>query len=68
MQRKSSSIDHAHLAPLDTNQRYEIPEACNYLRVSRAKVYQQIRAGEIRVIKSGRRVHIPGAEIARLSR
>ena len=56
------------LPPVDTNQRYSVPEGVAYLRTCRAKVYQMIKAGQIRVIKNGSRTLIPGSEIARLSR
>jgi hypothetical protein len=55
------------LPALDIAQRYEIPESSEYLRQSRAKTYNDIKAGKIRVIKDGRRTYIPGSEIARLS-
>lgn len=49
----------------DPRLRYEIPAATSFLGYSRAKLYQQIAAGEIRVIRDGRRVYVPGTEIAR---
>lgn len=55
------------LAPVDSNQRYEIPEGCAYLRCSRAKLYNDIAAGLVKVIKDGKRVYIPGSEIIRRS-
>lgn len=55
------------LPPLDPLQRYSIPETIDYLRSSRKTVYDLINAGQLRVIKSGRRTFVPGAEIARLS-
>ena len=57
-----------HLPPLDTAQRYAVEEATDYLRTSRARLYERIAAGEIKVIKDGRRTYVPGSEIARLSR
>jgi hypothetical protein len=54
--------------PLDEKQRYEIPEACKYLRQSRAKTYNDVKAGRLRVIKDGARTYVPGSEIARKSR
>jgi excisionase family DNA binding protein len=56
------------LAPLDLNQRYTIPEAALYLRVSRAYLYRLIRAKQVRTIADGRRTFVPGAEIAARSR
>jgi excisionase family DNA binding protein len=55
------------LPPLDERQRYTVPEGCAYLRRSRASIYNLIAAGELRVIKEGRRTFIPGSEIVRLS-
>lgn len=52
------------LAPLDPQQRYSINETNAYLRQSRAKTYQDIKAGKLAVIKDGRRTYIPGAAIA----
>jgi hypothetical protein len=55
------------LAPLDPFQRYMIPEANAYLRQSNARTYQQIKAGELHVIKDGGRTYVPGSEIIRRS-
>ena len=55
-------------APLDERQRYAVTEALEYLRLSRARLYDKIAAGEIKVIKDGARTFVPGSEIARLSR
>jgi hypothetical protein len=55
------------LPPLDVRQRYDIAEACAYLRQSRAKTYNDITAGKLATIKDGSRRYIPGAEIARVS-
>jgi excisionase family DNA binding protein len=55
------------LAPLDTAQRYTINEALAYLRTSRATIYNLIAAGEIRVLREGKRTYVPGSEIARRS-
>ena len=52
------------LAPLDLKQRYSINEANAYLRQSRAKTYQDIKAGKLPIIKDGRRTYIPGTAIA----
>ena len=56
------------LAPLDANQRYDIDEAARYLRISRARLYQKISAGEIRLIKDGRRSFVPGSVIKAASK
>ncbi len=55
------------LPPVDTRQRYEVPEASAYLRQSVAKTYLDIKAGKLRILKSGWRTFIPGSEIVRLS-
>jgi hypothetical protein len=52
---------------LDPLQRYTVPEGSELLRQSRAKTYQDIKAGRIRVIKDGTRTYIPGSEIIRRS-
>ena len=52
---------------LDPLQRYSIPETNALLRQSNARTYQQIKAGELRVIKDGGRTYIPGSEIVRRS-
>lgn len=57
-----------HLAPLDLNQRYTVPEAAKYLRVSVATVNVYIAKNTIRTIKDGGRRLVPGAEIAAKSR
>src|SRR5258705_79720 len=54
------------LPPLDQLQRYPINEAGSYLRMSRARLYEKIAAGELTVIRDGRRTYVPGSEIARL--
>lgn len=55
------------LPPLDPLQRYPIPEASRYLRLSRASIYNRINDGSLQVIRDGKMVYIPGAEIARRS-
>lgn len=55
------------LPPLDQAQRYTVDEALAYLRMSRARLYEKIAAGDITVIKDGRRTYLPGSEIARVS-
>jgi excisionase family DNA binding protein len=55
------------LAPLDTQQRYDLDEAARYLRISRSTLYNDIAAGLIASIKDRKRRFIPGVEIARRS-
>lgn len=55
------------LPPLDLNQRYTVPEAAKYLRVSVATVNICIRENTLRTIKERGRRFVPGAEIARKS-
>jgi excisionase family DNA binding protein len=55
------------LPPLDQYRRYSVLEGAAYLGICRARVYQKIKSGELRVIKDGARTLIPGSEIARLS-
>jgi excisionase family DNA binding protein len=59
--------DQQPLQPLDVLQRYRVEEAAKYLRVSRATVWNDVTAGRIRSVRHGRRVFVPGSEIARLS-
>jgi len=56
------------LPPLDVAQRYTPEEAAAYLRSSRWSVFQDLREGRLASIREGRRVWIPGSEIARRSR
>jgi excisionase family DNA binding protein len=58
----------AKLAFIDARQRYAIDEAAQYLRISRARLYQKIAAGEIRLLKDGRRSFIPGSAIVAASK
>ena len=55
------------LAPLDPRQRYTIEEALMYLRLSRARLYAKVHAGEIALLKDGRRTFVNGGDIVRLS-
>jgi len=55
------------LPPLDTAQRYTIPEAKRYLRTSHQTIYNLIAKGELGTITEGRRRFVPGSEIARRS-
>jgi excisionase family DNA binding protein len=40
-----------------------VSEACQTLSISRSKLYEEISAGRLRVLKSGRRTLVPTAEI-----
>ena len=55
------------LPPVDTNRRYPIELAADYLFVSRATLWKRVRAGSVATIRDGKRVYLPGSEIARLS-
>lgn len=66
-QSKSKRHEISTLPPIDPGQRYEIPAASSYLRESRSKTYQKIKAGTLSVIRDGGRVYVPGSEIIRLS-
>ena len=63
-----STVPDHPLPPLDELQRYSIPETIAYLRSSRKTVYDDIRAGRLRILKEGKRTFVPGSEIARRSR
>jgi excisionase family DNA binding protein len=56
------------LPVLDERQRYDVDEAARLLRLSRAQIYVDMREGNLRFIKDGRRSFIPGSEIIRRSR
>jgi excisionase family DNA binding protein len=45
--------------------RFEIIEAARILRMSRATLYERIRAGEIKAQKDGRRRYITAPELQR---
>lgn len=45
--------------------RFEIAEAARILRMSRASLYERIRAGEIKAQKDGRRRYITTPELQR---
>jgi excisionase family DNA binding protein len=45
--------------------RFEIIEAARILRMSRATLYERIRAGEIKAQKDGRRRYITASELQR---
>ena len=52
---------------IDPNQRYSVNEAVGALGLGRNSLYKLIREKKISVIKTGRRTHVPGSEIIRLS-
>ena len=62
------SLEARNLPPLDPNQRYTIDESAAYLRVSRVYLYAKVQAGELRLLKDGRRSFIPGSQIIAASR
>ena len=56
------------LPAIDLAQRYSVDEAIEYLRTSRGPFFADIREGRLAVIREGKRVFVPGSEIARRSR
>jgi excisionase family DNA binding protein len=54
------------LPPVDPRRRYDVATAAAYLAISRAWLFEKIKAGEIAPIRDGRRTFISGAEIERL--
>ena len=44
---------------------FTIPEAADYLRISRALLYKLIRQGRIQTVKIGKRTIVRGAELER---
>lgn len=61
--RKKRQFPHKDLPPLDKLQRYTINEAADYLRVSRAYLYQLINLGTLPTIKDGSHRFVPGSAI-----
>lgn len=49
--------------PVPARHLYTIPEAMRLLAISRAYLYQQIRAGRLRVVKLGRATRVPAQAI-----
>jgi excisionase family DNA binding protein len=47
------------------NLRFEISEAAQILRLSRAAFYQRVRRGEIALSKDGRRSYVAASELER---
>lgn len=54
---------HKKLPPLDPLRRYSVPEALDYLGISRGWFYQRVANGEIPVIRDGKRAFVSGATI-----
>jgi hypothetical protein len=57
----------ASLPAFDERLRYRVEIAAKFLDQSRATTWKQIRDGQLRVIREGQRVFIPGTEIVRRS-
>lgn len=53
--------------PVDPAQRYTVPEAIAYLRLSRKGFYDDVKAGRIKLVKDGRRSYVHGSELIRRS-
>ena len=43
---------------------YKVADAVHMLRMSRSEIYEQIRAGRLRIVKQGRATFITAAAIA----
>lgn len=56
------------LPPLDPLQRYTLEEAAQYLRLSRSRMYLDMKSGKLPVINDGRRRFVSGTVIAARSR
>ena len=52
---------------IDANQLYSLAEAMAALDCSRANLYRAEKAGQLRVIREGRRVKVHGRELIRLT-
>jgi excisionase family DNA binding protein len=50
--------------PLDLLQRYTVNESLEYLRIGRATFYKKVAAGQITLIKDGKRSYVSGRSIA----
>jgi len=53
--------------PVNPSCRYDVDTAMAYLGISRSRFYAKVRAGELAIVRDGRRTFVCGAEIARLS-
>jgi excisionase family DNA binding protein len=49
--------------PLPEKLLYKIPDAMRLLSMSRSVIYEQIRAGRLRVVKQGRATLVPASAI-----
>jgi hypothetical protein len=56
-----------HRPHFDPQLRYDIPDTCALLSISRSTLYNDIAAGLIATIKDRKRRFVPGSEIARRS-
>lgn len=65
MSRKKRKRASEPAPAFDPRLRYSIELGTRFLAQSRATTYKQIRAGDLKVIREGKRVYIPGAEIER---
>ena len=50
-----------------SSQRLSVKEALAVLRLGKTRFHEKVRAGEIQVIRDGRRIYVPGREIMRLT-
>ena len=64
MSQGPKKFNRFNLPPLDFNQRYSIEETNAYLRQSRAKTYEDIKVGKLKIIKDGKRTYVSGRAIA----
>lgn len=56
----TAATEHAHPAPA----LYKVADAVHILRMSRSEIYEQIRAGRLRIVKQGRATFITAVAIA----
>jgi hypothetical protein len=65
---KAEARSKAALAPIDCNKRYDIETSLQILGMSRARLYQDVAADRLRIIKDGRRSFIHGSALIERSR
>ena len=65
--KRSKKKPPRQLAPLDLNQRYDLKEAAEYLRIGFSTINRNIALGSIATIKEGGKRFVSGLEIARKS-
>jgi excisionase family DNA binding protein len=65
--RRQRLLERLALPPVDVNSRYTVDEAIVLLRTSRTTLYHHIAAGNLRVLREGKRTFVPGSELARLA-